>query len=103
MNDSANSIVVKIMGQEYKVKCPPDKITELQDSASYLDHLMQEIREGSNINSAERVAVIAALNIANDMLVLKRQKQAYIDMLSQRIQALHEKIAQSLSPQEAIV
>lgn len=98
-NDIANSVAVKIMGQEYKIKCPPDKFSELQESAVYLDHLMQEIRDGGNILSMDRVAVIAALNIANDMLVLKRQKQVYIDMLSKRILELQQKIDQALTPE----
>lgn len=97
MNDITNSVTVKIRGQEYKVKCPPDKIAELQESALYLDHLMQEIRDSGNILSMERVAVIAALNIANDMLTLKKQKHAYIDMLSKRIMELQQKIDQSLN------
>lgn len=97
----ANSISVKIMGQEYKVKCPPDKIAELQESAVYLDRLMHEIRESSNILSLDRIAVIAALNTAHEMLILKRQKHAYIDSLSKRIGDLQQKIQQTLATEQA--
>ena len=92
-----NSISIKILGQEYKVKCPPDKISELQESAVYLDRLMQEIRDNSNIISLDRIAVIAALNAAHEMLILKRQKHAYIDTLSKRIGDLQQKIQQTLT------
>lgn len=97
----ANSIAVKILGQEYKIKCPPDKIAELQESAVYLDRMMQEIRESSTILSLDRIAVIAALNTAHDMLILKKQKHAYIDSLSKRIQDLQQKIQQTLTTETA--
>ena len=95
MNE-ANSISVKIMGQEYKIECPPDKVAELQESAIYLDRLMHEIRDNANIVSLDRIAVMAALNTAHDMLILKKQKRDYIDTLSQRIQDLQQKIQQTV-------
>lgn len=101
MTDLQNSIVVKIMGQEYRVKCPPDKIAELQQSAVYIDHKMQEIREGGNILSLDRVAVVAALNVAHEMLVLKKQKSNYIDLLNKRIQDLQSKIESALASETA--
>lgn len=96
MSDSANSITVKILGQEYKVKCPPDRMNELQEAALHLNKMMQEIRDNSAILSADRIAVIAALNVTHEMLILKKQKQLHIDTLSKRIQELHDKIAQAL-------
>ena len=97
VENNSNSIAVKILGQEYKVKCPPDKVAELQESAVYLDHLMQEIRDNSNVFSLDRIAVMAALNTAHDMLILKKQKHAYIDTISKRIQDLQYKIQQTLT------
>jgi cell division protein ZapA len=92
-----NSITVKILGQEYKVKCPPDKIAELQECAVHLDNLMREIRDGGNILSLDRVAVIAALNVAHEMLLLKKQKNNYIDQLNKRIIELQNKIESALA------
>lgn len=97
MNEQANSIIVKILGLDYKVKCPSDKITELQEAAIHLDNIMQEIRDGSNIVSLDRVAVVAALNVTHEMLTLKRQKNAYIELLNQRIQELQHKIELALA------
>lgn len=92
-----NLIAVKILGQEYKIKCPPDKIAELQDSANYLDRIMHDIRDGSQVLGLDRVAVIAALNIAHEMLTLKKQKNAYIETLSKRITDLQGRIEQALA------
>lgn len=98
MSDSVNNTtMVKILGQEYKVKCPPDKVAELQESASYVHHAMQEVRDTGRVVGIDRVAVITALNIAYEMLMLRKQKQAYIDGLSQRIFELQEKIEAALN------
>ena len=97
----ANSISVKIMGQEYKVKCPPEKIAELQESAVHIDKIMQEIRDNSNVIGLDRVAVIAALNVTHEMLILKKQKNAYIELLSKRIQDLQQKIESALTSEQA--
>lgn len=92
-----NLIAVKILGQDYKIKCPPDKIAELQESANYLDRIMHDIRDGGQVLGLDRVAVIAALNIAHEMLSLKKQKNAYIETLSKRITDLQNRIEQALA------
>jgi cell division protein ZapA len=97
MTESPNSISVKILGQEYKVKCPPDKIAELQESAVFLDNMMQEVREHGHVLSLDRIAVVSALNIAHEMLILKKQKNVYINTLSKRIQDLEHKIEHALA------
>jgi cell division protein ZapA len=56
-----------------------------------------EIRDHGHVVGIDRIAVLAALNIAYDMLVLKKQKQAYIDGLSERIFELQEKIEMVLN------
>lgn len=101
MNDQQTSVTVKILGQDFKVKCPPDKIVELQESALHLDQKMREIRDSGAVLGADRVAVIAALNIAHEMLILKKQKNAYIDTLSKRILDLQNKIERALASEPA--
>lgn len=101
MTDYQSSIAVKILGQDYKVKCPPDKIADLQESAYYLDKLMQEIRDGGHVLSLDRIAVVAALNVTHEMLTLKKQKNSYIDLLNKRIVDLQQKIDRALVSEAA--
>lgn len=101
MNDQQTSVTVKILGQDFKVKCPPDKIVELQESALLLDQKMAEIRDSGAVLGVDRIAVIAALNIAHEMLILKKQKNAYIDTLSRRILDLQTKIEHALATEAA--
>lgn len=100
MEQMDNSISIEIMGRSYNVKCPPDKVSVLQESASYLDNKMASIHEEGSVLSLDRIAVIAALNITHDLLVQKQQKGHYIDLVGERIQALQDKIETALHGEE---
>ena len=53
MTDTYNTITVKVLDREFKVKCPIDKVSELQKSARHLDSKMREIRDTSDIHSID--------------------------------------------------
>ena len=59
---------IKIMGREYKVACKESERAELLDAVAFLDARMHEIKDGGKITGADRIAVMAALNLANDLL-----------------------------------
>ena len=58
---------VKILGREYQVACPADERDELLASARYLDDRMQAIRKRAAGLGVERIAVMAALNMAREL------------------------------------
>jgi len=58
---------VSLLGRDFKVACKPDEQAELQDAVLLLEQRMREIREASKSSSIERVAVMAALNLAHDV------------------------------------
>ncbi len=76
MSDSSPPIKVQILGKEYPVSCPADEQHDLLVAARYLDEKMREIRDIGRIIGTERIAVMAALNIAHELL---QQKQRRID------------------------
>lgn len=90
-------ISIKLLDREYQVKCPPEKVADLQEAANYLDAKMRESCEGSKTVNLDRIFMIAALNISNEIVNLKRQKNCYIDNMSKRIQDIQEKIDSALS------
>lgn len=65
------SITVRIMGKEYNVACPTEEHEALVKSADYLNERMSSIRKRGKALGAERIAVMAALNIARELLELK--------------------------------
>ena len=57
---------VSLLGRDYKVACKEGEEAELMDAVAFLDGRMREIRGSSKAGSTERVAVMAALNLAHD-------------------------------------
>jgi cell division protein ZapA len=64
--DKMLTLDVSILGRDYKVACKADEESELREAVDFLERRMQEIRENSKTSSVERVAVMAALNLAHD-------------------------------------
>lgn len=64
----ANTTKVKILDKDYMVACPEEEQNALRQSANYLDQKMREIRASGKIHGLERIAVMAALNIAHEFL-----------------------------------
>lgn len=65
------SLDVTIMGREFRVACPDSEKLSLQEAAGYLDRKMREIRETGKVIGVERIAIMAALNIAHDFLTAR--------------------------------
>ena len=59
---------VTILGRDYRVACAEDEQAELREAVALLDARMREIRDKGRTAGAERIAVMAALNIANELL-----------------------------------
>lgn len=66
-----NVMTITVLGREYSVGCAPEQADSLLAAAKLLDKQMREIQNGSKTASLERVAVLAALNIAHDLQILK--------------------------------
>ena len=66
--ERAVQLDIKILGREYKVACKEGERAELLDAVAFLDQRMQEIKDGGKITGADRIAVMAALNLANELL-----------------------------------
>lgn len=96
MSESYNTVSLSILGKLYKVKCPTEKISELRESAQYLEDKMRKLSQSSKIANGDRLAVITALNITHELLTQKMQATNYIEAMNQRIYDLQQKIAVAL-------
>ena len=65
---SSNSVTVQILDKEYSIICPQEERSNLVSAARYLDGKMREIRSSGKVIGADRIAVMAALNITHDLL-----------------------------------
>lgn len=74
MSPDPNYLDVKIMGREYRVACAPEERDALLAAVDLVDGKMREIAQRTRNTVAERVAVMAALNIAHEHLSGDREK-----------------------------
>jgi cell division protein ZapA len=96
---SNKGVNISIMGRDFSVACPPQEQEDLLEAARYLDSNMKDIQKTGKIIGAERCAIMAALNITNDLLKLKKASsdQSHIN---QRIENLQERIDNALRDAE---
>jgi cell division protein ZapA len=83
-----DSVTVTILDRDYQVNCPPGEEEALRASARLLDQQMRQIREKGKVFGMDRIAVMAALNIANELLTSKDRDESIdsgIERLGQRI------------------
>ncbi|MBT2969041.1 MAG: cell division protein ZapA [gamma proteobacterium symbiont of Ctena orbiculata] len=97
MNSDRLPVTVNILDKEYRISCLPEERESLLQAAAYIDGQMREIRDTGRIIGTERVAVMAALNIANELLVNRQSKEDGTQNISHRIKNLQEKIEIALN------
>ena len=90
------AVTVRILDKEYFVGCPPDERQDLLDSAELLNKKMREVRDTGKIVGADRIAVMAALNMANELLRLRRQDQELQGSVTGRVKQMRERVEGAL-------
>lgn len=95
-NPNSVSLDVTIMGREFRVSCPETEKVGLLEAVAYLDKKMREIRESGKVIGVERIAIMAALNIAYEYL---HARAAAPDMapLGERLDRLNAMLDQALA------
>lgn len=96
MSDRNVRVSVRILEKEYQVACLPEERAELLDSAEFLNAKMREIRDGGNIVGLDRIAVMAALNIVNELLQAKGRDEGADTDLAARLKAMRERVETAL-------
>jgi len=90
-------VSVVILDKEYRIACQPEEQETLLESSRYLDRKMREIRDGGKIIGTDRVAVMAALNIAHELLDQRAHNISGSIETSSRIRKMQKKIESALS------
>ena len=92
MNESTAQVSVRILDKEYQVACPASERTDLLDSAEVLNAKMLEIRDSGRIVGLDRIAVMAALNMANDLLHAQARDKALEGDISDRLKLISDRV-----------
>ena len=85
-------ISIRVLDKEYQVACPVEEESALLESARLLDEKMREIRNARKMVGADRVAVMAALNLAHDLLQLKSNSDNDEPVLETKLRSLQNKV-----------
>ncbi|HYC34823.1 MAG TPA: cell division protein ZapA [Usitatibacter sp.] len=62
------AMTINLMGREFRVACPEGEEKQLQASVEYLNRKLKEVRDTGKVTGNERIAIMAALNIAHEMM-----------------------------------
>jgi cell division protein ZapA len=109
--DKTITLDINLLGRDYKVACKEHERAELMDAVAYLDAQMREIRGGGKIAGVDRIAVMAALNIANELLRARKAPPPAVTeagepaggaLVQRRIQTMQAAIDQALAGQEKL-
>ncbi|MDH3336655.1 MAG: cell division protein ZapA [Gammaproteobacteria bacterium] len=102
MTTSQAQVSVRILDKEYKVACPADERTDLLDSAEVLNSKMLEIRDSGRVVGLDRIAVMAALNMANDLLHAQARDRLLEGDLSSRLKIISERVESVLGESQQL-
>ncbi|MBI3044404.1 MAG: cell division protein ZapA [Betaproteobacteria bacterium] len=71
MSADPKGLQINVMGREFRVACPENEQKGLLEAVDYLNRKMNEIRDNGKVIGLERIAIMAALNIAHELLSTK--------------------------------
>jgi cell division protein ZapA len=102
MSEKAKAVDITILGREYRVACADDERESLLTAAAFLDRRMREIRDTAKITGNEKIAVMAALNIAHELLTTKLPVGFDIADFKRRMQSMQTTLDTAMSQQEKL-
>ncbi len=92
-----DTVTVQILDKEYCIACPSDERAKLESAARYLDGKMREIRSSGKVIGADRVAVMAALNITHDLLHKQQHADQQATSTRDQVRSLLERVDHALA------
>src|SRR3954471_14606111 len=102
MADGAKTVEVSLLGRTYRVACDDHEREALMQAVAHLDSKMNEIRKAGKVMGAERIAVMAALNVAHELLSVKLGAGFDMGQAKQRITAIESQLDAAIAKQEKL-
>jgi len=96
MSQSPEPVTVRIVDREYRVVCTPDQRRTLMESALFLDQQMREIRDSGKVSSMDKIAVMAALNLAEEVLRLRQSVVDRREKVDARVRDLADRLDRAM-------
>ncbi len=102
MAEGPQTVEVNLLGRTYRVACTDAEREALMQAVAYLDAKMNEIRKAGKVMGAERIAVMAALNVAHELLTVKVGTGFDMGQAKRRISAIESQIDAAIAKQEKL-
>ncbi|MFL2554855.1 MAG: cell division protein ZapA [Candidatus Rariloculaceae bacterium] len=96
MNEMYAHVSIRILEKEYQVACLSNEKAALMESAEMLNQKMREIRDSGKVVGLDRVAVMAALNMANELRQKTGEDKELKDIVGGRVKAMRERLDSAL-------
>ena len=97
---TSRNIEISLLGRTFKVTCSKEEEPQLLAAAQYLDNRMRDIRENSKVIGVERIAMMAGLNIAHELMSkggMSREPE-----YREKLQSLESILDQTLADQDVL-
>ncbi len=88
----AKPVRVSILDKEYLISCTDDEREQLYSVVEFLNDKLLEVKNSGKVIGTERVVVMAALNIANELLAYKQKNKHYTESVDSMVKRLQAKI-----------
>jgi cell division protein ZapA len=85
-------MTIKLLDKEFVVACPDNERDALIDAARFLDRKLREVRDGGRVIGMERIAVITALNLANELLRDRRERDAAVESYGEGVRRMKDRL-----------
>jgi cell division protein ZapA len=95
-------VSVRILDKEYQVACPASERTDLLDSAEILNDKMREIRDSGRVVGLDRIAVMAALNMANELIHAEARDRLLEGDVSDRLKLISDRVENVLGESQQL-
>lgn len=102
MSSDPKPVNISILDKEYLITCSDDERDQLHNAVELLNSKIDQVRDGGNVIGSERIAVMAALNIAHELIAYKQKNQVYTSTLDDTIRRLQGKIHNALGKGEQL-
>ena len=102
MAESAKTIEISILGRSYKIACAEGERAALLEAAAYLDGKMGDNKKAGKVSGTDRIAVMAALNIAHEFLTMKLGNGFDIGQAKRRISQIEAKLDSAIAQQDKL-
>ncbi len=93
---AGDPVSVQILEKEYLIACPPDEREDLQRAATLLDQRLKQIREQGKVMGTERLVIMAALNMANELAKIASREERSHAELGARVRGMRERVERAL-------